>query len=115
MLYDRKIKFSESVEEEWNLIKSKIGDGIELPLPDSDRWFRASNDGDNIKIETAVINVRPLVVRDSVVIDLDEFKQVTEQYGAFMGIDARTMTKTRETKDSLPNLRYSFMLIYHLL
>ena len=33
MLKDRLIEFSESKKEEWGLIRSKIGDGVELPLP----------------------------------------------------------------------------------
>ncbi len=115
MLYDRKIEFSELKEEEWNLIKSKIGDGIELPLPDSDRWFKASNDGDNIIIESAVLNVRPLKIHEPLTIGHDEFKLVAEQYNAFLGIDARTMSDTHTVKDSAPNLRFFFMLIYHLL
>ena len=115
MLFDRKIDWSDSKEEEWKLIKSKVGNGIELPLPDSDRWFKATTKGDTIIIETAEINVRPLVVHDSTIIEFDEFKDVAANYHAFLGIDARTMSDVQSTKNSTPNLRFHFMLIYHLL
>ena len=49
MLLDRKIDFSDSKQEEWNKIKEKVGDGIELPLPDTERWFLASIDGETIR------------------------------------------------------------------
>lgn len=116
MLYDRKIEWSDTTEEEWQLIKTKIGDaGIELPLPDSDRWFRASNAGDNILIESAKVNVRPLTVPQPITIDFEEFKNVAASYNAFLGFDARTMSDVHATKDATPNLRFFFMLIYHLL
>jgi len=115
LLFDRKIDWSDSKEEEWDLIKSKVGNGIELPLPDSDRWFKATTNGNSIIIETAEINVRPLVVPDSITIDFDEFRIVSANYHAFLGIDARTMGNTHAVKESIPNLRFFFMLIYHLL
>jgi len=115
MLFDRRIDWSDSKEEEWELIRSKVGTGIELPLPDSDRWFKASTNGDNILIETAEINVRPLTVPTPITIELEEFKNVAANYHAFLGIDARTMSETHAVKDSSPNLKYFFMLIYHLL
>lgn len=115
MLFDRKIDWSDSKEEEWELIKSKVGNGIELPLPDSDRWFKATTNGDTIIIETAEINVRPLLVRDSTIIEFDEFKNVAANYHAFLGIDVKTMGDVQSTKNSTPNLRFHFMLIYHLL
>ncbi|MGB3729051.1 MAG: hypothetical protein WBA70_07370 [Thermodesulfobacteriota bacterium] len=115
MLYDRKIDWSDTKEEEWQLIKTKIGSAIELPLPDSDRWFKASNDGENILIETAEANVRPLVVPQPITIGFDEFKNVAETYNVFLGFDARTMSDIHATKDATPNLRFFFMLIYHLL
>ncbi len=115
MLFDRKIDWSDLMEEEWELIKSKVGNGIELPLPDSDRWFKATTNGDTIIIETAEINVRPLTVHNPTTIDFVEFKDVAANYHAFLGIDARTMSDVQATKNSTPNLRFHFMLIYHLL
>ena len=56
MLFDRKIEWSDSKEEEWELIRSKVGAGIELPLPDSDRWFKATTTNEGILIETAVLD-----------------------------------------------------------
>ena len=115
MLYDRKIAWSDSVEDEWELIKSKVGGGIELPLPDSDRWFKASTDGNNIVIESAQLNVRPLTIYDPITLDFEEFKIVASNYNAFLGFDARTMSDVHATKEATPNLRFHFMLIYHLL
>jgi hypothetical protein len=115
LLFDRKIEWSDSKEEEWELIRSKVGAGLELPLPDSDRWFKATTIDDGILIETAVLNVRPLTVPQPITIDFEEFKNVAANYNAFLGFDARTMSDVNATKDSTPNLRYFFMLIYHLL
>ena len=115
MLFDRRIEWSDSKEEEWELIISKVENGIELPLPDSDRWFKATSNGDTILIETAETNVRPLSVPTAITIDFEEFKNVAANYHAFLGIDARTMSDTHAVKDSSPNLRFFFMLIYHLL
>ena len=115
MLFDRKIEWSDSKEEEWELMRSKVGAGIELPLPDSDRWFKATTTDDGILIETAVLNVRPLTVPQPITVDFEEFKNVAANYNAFLGFDARTMSDVNATKDSTPNLRYFFMLIYHLL
>lgn len=115
MLFDRRIDWSDSKEEEWELVKLKVGNGIELPLPDSDRWFKATMSGSTIIIETAEINVRPLTVPTPITIDFEEFKNVAANYHAFLGIDARTMSDTHAVKDSSPNLRFFFMLIYHLL
>ncbi|MEM7008408.1 MAG: hypothetical protein AAF462_04665 [Thermodesulfobacteriota bacterium] len=115
MLFDRKIDWSDSREEEWELIKQKVGDGIELPLPDSDRWFSATVVDEGILIESAKLNVRPLTVPQPVTIDFEEFKNVAEGYNVFLGFDARTMSDINATKEATPNLRYFFMLIYHLL
>jgi hypothetical protein len=115
LLFDRKIEWSDSKEEEWELIRSKVGTGIELPLPDSDRWFKARTTDDGILIETAVLNVRPLTVHQPITVDFEEFKNLAANYNAFLGFDARTMSDVNATKDSTPNLRYLFMLIYHLL
>jgi len=115
MLFDRRIDWSDSKEEEWELIKSKVGTGLELPLPDSDRWFKATITDEGILIETAEINVRPLSVPQPITIEFEEFKNVAVNYHAFLGIDARTMGDTQAVKDTSPNLRFFFMLIYHLL
>ncbi len=115
MLFDRKIEWSDSKEDEWELVKSKASNGVELPLPDSDRWFKATTKGHEIVIETAELNVRPLVIRDSVILGIDEFIIVAENYNAFLGVDARTMSTTHAVKDATPHLRFFFMLIYHLL
>ena len=115
MLFDRRIEWSDSKEEEWELVKSKVGNGLELPLPDSDRWFKATANGHIIIIETAEINVRPLVLHEPVTLGMDEFKIVAENYNAFLGVDARTMSDTHAVKDSSPHLRFFFMIIYHML
>ena len=115
MLYDRKIDWSDSMEDEWELVKSKVGSGLELPLPDSDRWFKASVVDDGIVIETAELNVRPLSVPNPITIEFEEFKNVAANYNAFLGFDARTMSDVHTTKEATPNLRFFFMLIYHLL
>ena len=115
MLFDRKIDWSDSKEDEWELIRSKVGSGMELPLPDSDRWFKATTDGSTIIIESAQHNVRPLHIPDPITIEFEEFQNVAENYNAFLGFDARTMSDVHATKDSTPNLRFFFMLIYHLL
>ena len=115
MLFDRKIDWSDSKQEEWDLLQTKIGSGIELPLPDSDRWFKASVVDGGILIETAELNVRPLAVPQPITIDFEEFTNVADNYNAFLGFDARTMSDVHSTKEATPNLRFFFMLIYHLL
>lgn len=115
MLFDRKIDFSDDNKEEWDLMRSKIGDGIELPLPDSARWFRSTVDGDHIVVESAIHNVRPLMIHDPIKIEFDEFKAVTKHYNSFLELQVRTMSDTHEVRDQSPNLRYIFMMIYHLL
>lgn len=114
MLFDRKIDFSDDKKEEWELVKSKVGEGMELPLPDSERWFRAYVDGDSLRVESAVHNVRPLKVYETVTIDFDQFHTVAIHYNNFLEMQVRTMSETHEIKELSPNLRYIFMLIYHL-
>ncbi len=114
MLFDRKIDFSEDKKEEWDLIRSKIGDGYEVPLPDSERWFHASVDGDTIKIETARHNVRPLVLHENPVITFEEFCTVATTYNDFLHLSVSTMGTTHDVKESTANLKFIFMLIYHL-
>ncbi len=115
MLFDRKIEFSDSKKEEWELLKSKIGTGIELPLPDSERWFHAHVDGDDIIVESAKLNVRPLMIHDPIRIDFHEFGIVARHYNSFLELQVRTMSDTHEVRDKVKNLRYVFMLIYHLI
>ena len=115
MLFDRKIDFSEDKKEEWDLIRSKVGQGLELPLPDSERWFRATVDGDHVVVESAVHNVRPLMIYDPIKIEFKEFHAVATHYNSFLELQVRTMTDTHDVKDHSPNLRYIFMMIYHLL
>lgn len=115
MLLDRKIDFSESKEQEWNELRSKIGDGIELPLPDSERWFLATLDGENIKIEGAKKNVRPLTVYNSAIINFQEFVRVAEHYNKFLTHHVSTMDAKLELQKTMPNLRYIFVLIYNLI
>ena len=115
MLFDRKIDFTDDKKDEWELIRSKIGQGIELPLPDSERWFRATVDGDSLIVESAVHNVRPLMIHNPIKIDFDEFHIVATHYNSFLELQVRTMSDTHEVKDHSANLRYIFMIIYHLL
>ena len=115
MLFDRKIDFSDDKTQEWELLRSKIGQGLELPLPDSERWFRATVDGDHIVVESAKHNVRPLMIYDPIKIDFNEFGVVADSYNSFLELQVRTMSDTHEVKDNSPNLRYLFMMIYHLL
>jgi hypothetical protein len=115
VLFDRKIEFSDSKKEEWELLRSKIGTGIELPLPDSERWFHAHVDGDDIIVESAKLNVRPLMIHDPIRIDFHEFGIVARHYNSFLELQVRTMSDTHEVRDKVKNLRYVFMLIYHLI
>jgi len=115
LLFDRKIEFSESRKDEWETLKSKIGSGTELPLPDSERWFHAHVDGDEIIVESAKLNVRPLVIHDPITITFDEFSTVAAHYNSFLELQVRTMSDTHEVRDKVKNLRYIFMLIYHYL
>jgi hypothetical protein len=115
MLYDRKIDFSDVKEKEWTLLRSKIGDGIELPLPDSDRWFLATVDGEYIKIEGAAKNVRPLKIYEPPRINFEEFVRVAENYNDMLSFDARKMEAKLDLQKTMPNLRYIFVLIYNLL
>lgn len=115
MLFDRKIAFSEDKNEEWELLKSKVGDGLELPLPDSERWFRASTDGDTITVKSAVHNVRPLMIHDPITVEFKEFQTVAKHYNSFLELQVRTMSDTHEVRENSPNLKFIFMLIYHLL
>lgn len=115
MLYDRKIAFSDTKKDEWELLKSKIGTGIELPLPDSERWFHAHADGDEIIVESAKLNVRPIMIYDPIRINFDEFQTVATHYNSFLELQVRTMSDTHEVRDKVKNLKYVFMLIYHFL
>jgi hypothetical protein len=115
MLKDRSIDFSDTKEREWELLKSKIGDGIELPLPDSGRWFLATLDGDNITIEGAKKNIRPLKVYDPSIITYKEFADVAEIYNDCLFGGVSGLQPKLELQKSLINFRYIFVLIYNLL
>ena len=115
MLLDRKINFSDTKEQEWNQLRAKIGNGIELPLPDSERWFLATLEGENIKIEGAKKNVRPLMVYQPAMISFKEFARVSEHYNDFLAPSVSTMDAKLELQKSMTNLRYIFVLIYNLL
>ncbi len=115
MLKDRLIEFSDAKEEEWNLLKSKVGSGIELPLPDSERWFYAEVDGDNIRVEGAKLNVRPLKLYKPCIINFDEFKQVSEIYNDSLLWGINNQEDKLRVQKTITNTRYIFMLIYHLL
>jgi len=115
MLLDRRIDFSDTKEKEWNELRSKISDGIELPLPDSERWFLATLEGDKIRIDGARKNVRALKVYNPVTITFKEFAVVAEIYNdcLFGGLDV--LSPKLELQKSMVNFRYIFILIYNLL
>ncbi len=115
MLLDRKIDFSDTKEKEWNELRSKIGDGIELPLPDSERWFLATLDGDNIKIEGALRNVRSLKVYDPAIITFKEFTAISEIYNDCLFGGINVLGPKLERQKNIVNFRYIFVLIYNLL
>lgn len=114
MLLDRKIDFSDSKQEEWNKIKEKVGDGIELPLPDTERWFLASIDGETIRIESAKKNVRPLKIYQPASITFDEFKAIAGIYNDCLTPSVDSLSPKLELQKSITNFKFIFMLIYHL-
>ncbi len=115
MLLDRKINFSESKDEEWAQIRNKIGDGIELPLPDTERWFLATIDGEKIKIEGANKNIRPLKLYEPAFINFDEFKAMSEIYNDCLTPSVDSLNQKLELQKSITNFKFIFMLIYHFL
>ncbi len=115
MLLDRKINFSESKDEEWAQIRNKIGEGIELPLPDTERWFSATLDGEKIKIESANKNVRPLKLYEPTFIDFDEFRAIAGSYNDCLSPSVDSLTQKLELQRSITNFKFIFMLIYHFL
>jgi hypothetical protein len=115
MLYDRKIDFSDTKEKEWELLRSKIGNGIELPLPDSELWFLATVEGENIKIEGAKLNVRSLLMYQPAMIPFKDFARLAARYNDFLNPSVSTMDAKLDLQKSMPNLRYIFVLIYNLL
>ena len=115
VLRDRKLDFSESKEEEWKIILSKVVDGVELPDPDCDRWFLAKVEGDGIRISSAEKNVRPLKIHDPVLVEFEEFKNVTEIYNDLLFPDISTLSPKLELQQKSPNLKYIFNLIYNFL
>ena len=115
MLKDRlHIGFSETAEEEWKIVREKIGNGIELPLPDSGRWFEATIDGDNIKIEGAKLNVRPIVINPPETVTFEDFKKVIDVYPDILKGGVQAMSGKLELQQSMTNFKYIFMLIYSL-
>ena len=115
MLKDRMLDFSDTREEEWNLLLSKVGEGIELPLPDSGRWFEASVDGDVIKIEGAKLNVRPIVLYNPEIVTFKDFVAVTEVYTDILRGGVQVMSGKLELQKTMANFKYIFMLIYSLI
>ena len=115
MLRDRKIDFSESKKDEWEIIKTKVGDGIELPDPDCERWFLSKIEGDGIRVTSAEKNVRPLVIHEPSLIEFEEFQIVANVYNdsLFGGVDA--MSPKLEVQKTCLNMKYIFNLIYNLL
>jgi hypothetical protein len=72
-------------------------------------------EGDDIVVESAALNVRPIMIYDPIRINFDEFHAVATHYNSFLELQVRTMSDTHEVRDKVKNLRYVFMLIYHLL
>lgn len=115
MLADRKIDFSESFEREWDILKEKCEDGIELMLEDSQRWFHAETQDEGIRIKGAEKNVRPLTVHEPPLIEFEEFKVVANVYNdAFHGGIGDLSARLHANNTSV-NMRYIFTLIYNLL
>lgn len=115
MLLDRRLKFSDTKEKEWEELKAKIGDGIELPLPDSERWFLATLEGENIRIEGAKNNVRPLTVYNPPTIKFSEFAAVAEIYNDCLFGSLEVLSPKLELQKTLLTFRYIFVLIYNLI
>ncbi len=113
MLRDRMIEFSESKKGEWDLIRSKIGDGIELPLPDTGRWFLTTIDGDNIKIEGGRLNVRALVVHNPEIITFEDFCSVAVIYTDILRGGNTVMDSKLKLQKNLTSFKFIFMLIYN--
>lgn len=115
MLADRKIDFSESYEKEWDILKEKCEDGIELMLEDSQRWFLATTENGGIRIKGAEKNVRPLTVHEPPLVEFEEFKVVANVYNdAFFGGIGDLSARLHANNTSV-NMRYIFTLIYNLL
>ena len=114
MLKERQIDFSETKEKEWNLIRSKLVHGIELNLQDSGRWFSATVDGENIKIEGAKLNVRPLAIDPPMFITFESFKKVIDVYPEILKGGVTILTAQLELQKTMPTFKYTFMLIYSL-
>ena len=115
MLLDRRIDFSESKEDEWEIIKTKVGDGIELPLPDSERWFLAKVEGDSIRISSAEKNIRPLLIHNPPLIEFDEFKTVADVYNDTLFGGVEILSSKLAAQKNAQNMRYIFNLIYNFL
>jgi len=115
ILTDRKLDFSESKRDEWEIIVKKVGQGVELPDPDCERWFLAKVEGKGIRISTAEKNVRPLKIYDSILIEFEEFKKIAEIYNELLFPSISTLSPKLELQKNSPNLKYIFNLIYNFL
>lgn len=115
MLRDRKLDFSKSKKNEWKILKSKVDDGIELPLPDSERWFFAVVEGDGIRITSAEKNVRPIVLPEPPLIKFEEFKMVADVYNDTLFGGIHTLSPKLNAQKKSQNMKYIFNLIYNLL
>jgi len=115
VLKDRRLDFSESKEDEWKIILDKVGDGAELPEPDTERWFLARVEGEGIRITGAEKNVRSLKIYEPPLLDLEGFKEVAEIYNDLLFPDISTMSSKLEIQQASPNLKYFFNLIYNFL
>lgn len=115
MLADRKIDFSDSFENEWNILKEKCSGGIELMLEDSQRWFLAKTEKNVIRITGAEKNVRPLVIHEPPLIEFDEFRIVAKVYNdAFFG-GIGDLSARLHANNTAANMKFVFSLIYYLL
>jgi len=114
MLKERQVDFSETKEKEWNLIRTKLVHGIELNLPDSGRWFSATIDGENIKIEGAKLNVRPLAIDPPMYITFESFKEVIDVYPEILKGGVTVLSGLLKLQQTMPTFKYTFMLIYSL-
>ncbi len=115
VLRDRRLDFSEFKKDEWKILLDKVGDGVELNDTDSERWFLARVEGDGIRITGAEKNVRPLKIHEPPLLELEDFRQVTEAYNDLLFPDISSMSSKMKLLQSSPNLKYYFNLIYNFL
>ena len=115
VLRDRKLDFSESKEAEWKIVLEKVADGVELPDPDTERWFTARVEGSGIRITGAEKNVRALKIYEPPLIELEEFAKVASIYNDLLFPEISMMSDKLELQQTSPNLKYIFNLIYNFL